>query len=278
MAGGEQFAIEPHDLVVDPGLLTLGAGAHDRFERAVGDHPESIRPHRLGEAARDDEPVEREDSALLRLDPEQVLGVAAFGHRKDADRIGPEQDVRRQLEFSRRGFHGRNRGTVRAASQADKEAARRARRSRRSGAPRWRSPWRGGAVVQSLRITAALAGPERHKIPASVPTAEPRKPERRDVDPPECRGTGAQSAHDRGANDRGMRDGQRRAFPRQRLVKPDACPLDQRRRATRRHAARPRDRRAMRRTLPALVRRHQPPRDRANVHSRSPSAPFRRRL
>ena len=105
MAGGEQFAIEPHDLVVDPGLLALGAGAHDRFERAVGDHPESIRPHRLGEAARDDEPVEREDPALLRLDPKQVLGVAAFGHRKDADRIGPEQDVRRQLEFSRRGFH-----------------------------------------------------------------------------------------------------------------------------------------------------------------------------
>src|SRR3984885_12294187 len=67
MAGGEQFAVEPHDLVVDPSLLTLGAGAHDRFERAVGDHPESIRPHRLGEAARDDEPVERENPALLRL-------------------------------------------------------------------------------------------------------------------------------------------------------------------------------------------------------------------
>ena len=122
MAGGEQFAVEPHDLVVDPGLLTLGAGAYDRFERAVGDHPEAIRPHRLGEAARDDEPVEREDATLLRLDPEQVLGVATFGHRKDADGIGPEQDVRRQLEFSRRGFHVRNRGTVRAGSQADEPA------------------------------------------------------------------------------------------------------------------------------------------------------------
>ena len=62
MAGGEQFAIEPHDLVVYPGLLALGAGAHDRFERAVGGDPVSIRPHRLGEAARHDEPIEREDS------------------------------------------------------------------------------------------------------------------------------------------------------------------------------------------------------------------------
>jgi hypothetical protein len=117
MTGGEQFAIEPHDLVVDPGLLALGAGAHHRFKRPVGGDPVSIRPHRLGEAARDDKPVEREDSALVRLDPEQFLRIPAFGHRKDADRIGPEQDVRRQLEFSRRGFHGRNRGTVRAGRQ-----------------------------------------------------------------------------------------------------------------------------------------------------------------
>ena len=62
MAGGEQFAVETHDLVVDPSVLALGAGAYDRFERAVGDHLEPIRPHRLGEAARDDEPVEREDA------------------------------------------------------------------------------------------------------------------------------------------------------------------------------------------------------------------------
>ena len=117
-AGGEQFAVEPHDLVVDPGLLALGAGAHDRFERAVCDHAESIRPHGLGEAARNDEPIERENSALLRLDPKQLLGVAAFRHRKDADRIGPEQDVRRQLEFTRPGFHDCNRGTARASRQA----------------------------------------------------------------------------------------------------------------------------------------------------------------
>src|SRR6202453_3653903 len=122
MAGSEQFAVQPHDLVVDPGLLSLGAGAYDRFESAVGDHLETIGTHGLGEAARDDKPVEREDAALLRLDPEQVLGVAAFGHRKDADGIGPEQDVRRQLKFSRRGFHVRNRGTVRAGSQADEPA------------------------------------------------------------------------------------------------------------------------------------------------------------
>ncbi len=122
MTGGEQVAIEPHDLVVDPGLLPLGAGAHDRFERAVGHHPISIRPHRLGEAARNDEPIEREDPALLRLDPKQVLGVAAFGHRKDADRIGPEQDLGRQLEFTRPGFHAWDRGAVRTNRQAERHA------------------------------------------------------------------------------------------------------------------------------------------------------------
>src|SRR5271154_4679105 len=75
VTGCEQFAIEPHDLVVDPGLLALGAGAYDRFERVVGDHPETIRPHRLDETPRHDEPIEREDSALLGLDPKQVLRV-----------------------------------------------------------------------------------------------------------------------------------------------------------------------------------------------------------
>ena len=165
MAGGEQFAIEPHDLVVDPGLLTLGAGAHDRFERAVGDHPKSIRPHRLGEAARDDEPVERENSALLRLDPEQVLGVAAFGHRKDADRIGPEQDVRRQLEFSRRGFH------VAQSWNRPREPSSR----RRPGVPPSSEFGTARASGQALRRSRPRSqGLERHKIPASVPAAEPR--------------------------------------------------------------------------------------------------------
>src|SRR5208283_2566880 len=81
----EQFAIEAHDLVVDPGFLALGASTHDRFERAVGGDPEPIRAHSLGETARDDKTVERKDAALMRLDPEQFLGLAALGHRKDAD-------------------------------------------------------------------------------------------------------------------------------------------------------------------------------------------------
>ena len=72
VAGGEQFAIEPHDLVVDPGLLALRAGAHDRFKRAVGGDTIPIRPHRFGEAARDDEAIERENSALAAVRPRTI--------------------------------------------------------------------------------------------------------------------------------------------------------------------------------------------------------------
>ena len=46
-------------------------------------------------------------------------GLATLGHRKDADRIGPEQDVRRKLEFARAALHGRDGGAVQAGRQGD---------------------------------------------------------------------------------------------------------------------------------------------------------------
>jgi hypothetical protein len=40
------------------------------------------------------EAVEREDRPVARLDPEQVVGVAAVGHRKDARSITLQQQAR----------------------------------------------------------------------------------------------------------------------------------------------------------------------------------------
>jgi ribosomal protein S12 methylthiotransferase accessory factor YcaO len=85
----EQRAVEPANVGVDPGLVAIGASRHDAIEGAVGDHLERVAARRLGETARNDEAVKRKNSARLRLDPEQGLGVAAFRHRKEPDRIGP---------------------------------------------------------------------------------------------------------------------------------------------------------------------------------------------
>ena len=40
------------------------------------------------------EPVQGQDAALLRVDPVELPIVPALRHRKDAKRVGPEQEVR----------------------------------------------------------------------------------------------------------------------------------------------------------------------------------------
>jgi hypothetical protein len=40
------------------------------------------------------EVVERQDAAAIRIDPVDLLRIAAFGHWKDADGISPEQKFR----------------------------------------------------------------------------------------------------------------------------------------------------------------------------------------
>ena len=59
-------------------------------------------------------------------------------------------------------------------------------------------------------------------------TAQSRKRERRDIDPKESGGSGAERADHRRANDRGVGDGERRAFARQRLREPGARAFDHR--------------------------------------------------
>ncbi len=124
MAGCEQFTIEPHDLAVDPGLLPLGAGAHDRFERAVGDHPIPIRPDRLGEAARDDEPVERKDPAHPGARPRTGPWRRGFrpSERRRSNRPGAECPPSARICAGPFSWIC-NRGTARASRQAGRRAA-----------------------------------------------------------------------------------------------------------------------------------------------------------
>src|ERR1700733_12522624 len=58
-------------------------------------------------------------------------------------------------------------------------------------------------------------------------TAQSGERERRDIDPSKGRGPRAERVHNRGANERGVRDSQRRAFTRQRELEPDSNALDQ---------------------------------------------------
>src|SRR6185437_4352473 len=72
--------IEVADTPVDPGAsasgLGLGAAVDHRLEVAVAHDRELLGAHRAGEPARDVESVERDDAALLGLDPveRRVLG------------------------------------------------------------------------------------------------------------------------------------------------------------------------------------------------------------
>ena len=82
------------DLAVDPGLLTLGAIVDDGGEDLVVSDGEGARADRLAKRARQAEAVQGNDGALARLDPEDLVGVATVRHRKHADGIGAQQQVR----------------------------------------------------------------------------------------------------------------------------------------------------------------------------------------
>jgi hypothetical protein len=76
---------------IDPGLLALGAMANDLREGGVARDGEDAGADRVPQRAGEVEAIERQDRPPLRLDPEHVGRVATVGHRKDADRIGPEE-------------------------------------------------------------------------------------------------------------------------------------------------------------------------------------------
>ena len=88
------------ELGVDPGLLAVGAGGDHAGEIAVAGDREPARAERPAERARDVEAVERDDRAVARLDPEQLVRVAAVGHREDAGGIALKQQARVERDSS----------------------------------------------------------------------------------------------------------------------------------------------------------------------------------
>ncbi len=82
------------DLGVDPGVVPRRAVAKDIGKGPVAAHLEAIGTKLLAQRMGEMEAVERKDRPPPRLDPEDVLRVAAVGHRKDADRVGAQKEVR----------------------------------------------------------------------------------------------------------------------------------------------------------------------------------------
>ena len=93
MAEPMEEIVAAFDLVVDPGLLTVGAMTDDRIEGAIGRHFECAANERLAQRARHFETVQRQDRAAARLDPEDLCGVPAVGHREDPGGIGAQQQI-----------------------------------------------------------------------------------------------------------------------------------------------------------------------------------------
>ena len=107
MAHAEQISVKGPDPRVDPGIAATLAGAG-----AAGDHSikscvradvVDVLPNAAGETPRHMEAVQRDDAADIRIDPEQSRIVGTFGHGKDADCIGSEQDIRCNRHAHERG-------------------------------------------------------------------------------------------------------------------------------------------------------------------------------
>ena len=109
-AGVEQFAIQPPNRRIDPRrsacAACMRAALDHRVEVAVDGYFEPIGSHGLRQASRNFQPIERKDAALLRLDPIEPIIVLVLAHWKKADRIGAQNDVRRDLGAGRNARHG----------------------------------------------------------------------------------------------------------------------------------------------------------------------------
>src|SRR4051794_35480698 len=81
----EQLAVEPADARVDPRPVPVvcrgGAARNHPVEIRIDANLEMVGPNRPREAAWNVDRIERENSTLLRLDPEQARIVRVLGHR-----------------------------------------------------------------------------------------------------------------------------------------------------------------------------------------------------
>ena len=102
-----QRAVGLEDRAVDPGFGPAPgaprAAPHDAGEFAVHGDLEVPGTHRPRQPARHVEAVQRNDAALLRVDPEDVGLRLALGHGEEPAAVGPEDQRRRELD-RHRGF------------------------------------------------------------------------------------------------------------------------------------------------------------------------------
>jgi len=97
MAAFVKRSIGAFDFGIDPGVgpirRGLGAAMHDVTKCPVSGYAKASGADRLRQRAREMEAVEREDAALLRLNPEDVLRPPAVGHRENTDGIGAQEEI-----------------------------------------------------------------------------------------------------------------------------------------------------------------------------------------
>ena len=82
----------------------LGAGAHGIGEGGVGADLEAAGADRAGQPVRQVEAVERQHRAQAGIEPVELGIVAALAHREDADAVGLQQEVGRDLHRAARYF------------------------------------------------------------------------------------------------------------------------------------------------------------------------------
>ena len=92
-----QFAEQPLDLRVDPGVLAAGRGAGAAGDGAgevlVHRHVNASGQHGARQPARQVEAVERQDAAALRVEPVEPLAAPRLGHREQAMAIGAQHQL-----------------------------------------------------------------------------------------------------------------------------------------------------------------------------------------
>jgi hypothetical protein len=97
MAARVQFTVEPFDLRIDPAFWTgwcgFGACPHRTAEIMIDPYLELTLAHDPAQFARNVKAIERQYTALIRIDPEQFRIVSALCHGKNANRISIQQQI-----------------------------------------------------------------------------------------------------------------------------------------------------------------------------------------
>lgn len=102
-----QLRVAGDDLVIDPGIVARArdiaavarTAAHDAFEVAIKGDDIGVPAQTLAQAARHVKGLERQDAALRRVVPADVLRAPARRHGKDAHRIGRAHQCWAQLHI-----------------------------------------------------------------------------------------------------------------------------------------------------------------------------------